>query len=89
MQRGLIAAFVALGGFFTWAPLSIYFERGHRSNLVMAAGYALFTLFLCISVYMRSPANRDRFSRKQMIAAKVAPWLGLGIVGVALWLRRS
>jgi hypothetical protein len=82
-----IIAWVLLGGWITWDQLSSYFERGDTAYLVMAAGYALFTFFLCISIFVDAPANRERFTRKQILIAKIAPFAALGITFIGLWLR--
>ena len=84
-----IMLWVLFGGWITWQALSSFFERGYRAYLLVAAGYLLCTLFMCISIYISAPMHRERFSRRQIIVAKVAPFAALGISVIGLWLRRA
>jgi hypothetical protein len=82
-----IAAWILVGALFIWQPLESFFEPGHQAYLLVAAGYALFVLLMCISIFMDAPINRGRFTRRQIIVSKVAPFAARGISAVGLWLR--
>lgn len=82
-----IALWVLLGGWITWDQVSSYLERGHPAYILMAAGYALFTLLMCTSFFMDDPANRERFTRRQLFIAKLVPFVALGLVFIGLWWR--
>ena len=83
----LVVAWLAIGVLWSGPYLLSYLERPQGPYLLVATAYLLWGISMAIACFVIAPANASRFTRRQVVAAKVLPVVPLAIAIFAVLQR--
>ena len=82
-----VIVWIGIGAWWGGTSFSNYLEKPRWSSLLIAIAYALFGIAMGVTTYVTAAANVQRFTKRQVLAARLLPFVPLVVVFVTLSLR--